>query len=146
MSRRPIAVEWWVKGYGVYRRMPHPDINMYLLPEQNIYDVNSFKVMIPAIHRKPPGFRDQPTNDQQTMRYIAGEVMAGLNKVFIRLTVNNYILTSDIYCTYLGRISPTNGDGLECSYYLYLPKRNFCSAMRVFEEILTTDQLDKLYC
>ena len=150
MSRRPIAVEWSVKGYGVYRRMPHTDINMYLLPEQNIYDVNSFKVMMPAIHRIPLGFRDLPTNDQQTVRDIAGEVIgrvpAGLNQVFRRLIANNFILTSDIYCTYLGRISATNGDELECRYNLYLPERRFRSAMRVFEDILTAEQLDKLYC
>ena len=78
-----------MKGYGVYRRMPHPDININLLPEQNIFDVNSFKdMMMPAIQSIPLGFRDLPTNDQQTVRDSAGEVIAGLNQVFS----NRYIL------------------------------------------------------
>ena len=127
MSRRPITVKWLVQGYGIYRKMPHPDINKYLLLEQNINDLNSFKVMMPSIHRIPLGFRDLTTNNQQTVRDIAGEVIgrvpAGLNQVFRRLIANNYILTSDIYCTYLGRISKSNGDKLECRYNLYLPGR-----------------------
>ena len=125
MARRPIEVDWTIKGYRVYRRMPHPAINMYLMSEPyNVYDANSFKVVMPAIHRITPEYKDMATNDHQTVRDIAGEtigrVLAGLNQVFRQLIDNNFVLLRDIYCTYQGRGLATE-DELGCNYHLSLP-------------------------
>ena len=64
MERQTIAVEWSIRGYNVYRRKPHTDINMYLMPEpDNVYDRNTFKVMMPAIHRISSILRDLRRDD-----------------------------------------------------------------------------------
>ena len=71
-ARTPIAIEWSITGYNVYKRKPHTDVNMYLMTEPDVYDRNSYKVMMPAIHRIPSGLRDLPTGDGQTVGDIAG--------------------------------------------------------------------------
>ena len=150
MERQTIAVEWSIRGYNVYRRKPHTDINMYLMPEpDNVYDRNTFKVMMPAIHRIPSILRDLRTDDDQTVRDIAGEIIGRVPQklclICRRLLDENLLLTSDdIICIFRG-LSVANE--LECVYQLCLPKRRFREAMHVFEDIMTQDELnEKLFC
>ena len=41
-ARTPIAIEWSITGYNVYKRKPHTDVNMYLMTEPDVYDRNSY--------------------------------------------------------------------------------------------------------
>ena len=121
---------------------------MYLMGKpENVNDRNFFKVIMPALHRIQPAMRDLATSATQTVRDIAGEtigrVPARLNQVFRTFVDQNFPLTSDIYVMYLGRYS---ADKLDCMYHLSLPVRRFRDAMKIFEDNLTVNELDKLHC
>ena len=128
----------------------------------NRYDRHAIKVMMPA--QVPLRFRGLQDNAGQQV----GHVPANLCKVFTEL-INQEILTiSDIKCSCTGSVGapsnipihqsfsrhargfhrdrPGGGAELKCRYVLTVPNNRFRQTMRVFEGLLTRDELELISC
>ena len=167
---RMIGIESTIKGYHVYRIRPHEDITMKLEEEPtNPYDRNAFKVMMPSLTEINPIFHNLVTENGQRVVNNAGKqvgrVPANLCRVFRRLVDEGLVQPSHIKCKYNGQINfprtvplnqrflrggrrdrPGGGPELNCTYKLTVSKRRFRDAMRVFEDILTHEELDNISC
>lgn len=167
---RIIGIDSTIKGYHVYHIRPHKDIVMKLEEEpNNPYDRNAFKVMMPSLSEIPPILHNLVTENGQMICNNAGRqvgrVPANLCRVFRRLVDERFVQPSDIKCIYSGQMNfprsvplnqrffrgtrrdrPGGGPELNCTYKLTVSKRRFRDAMRVFEDILTHEELDNILC
>lgn len=165
MTRRPIAIDWSIKGYHAFRVNPHVEITMKLIPEpNNQYDRNAFSVLMPTLNEIPRNMHSQATRNGQTVSDIAGRqvghVPANLCRVFSKL--NTQGLASDLQCKYLGTLTgsatldhfqagirrdrPGGGPELHCRYQLTVPANRFRTVMLIFEEFLTHNELERIHC
>ena len=78
---QPIQFEWSIKGYHVFRRHPCPAIQMKIeRKDNNPYDPNAMRVVMPEIQDIPVQLRNQitrpagPRRPPQRVQDIAGRV------------------------------------------------------------------------
>ncbi len=176
MANRLIKIKWSIKGYHVFRIVPHRDISLKLvLEENNAYDPSAIAVYMPEMNQIPEHLLDiitheanqrfpAPQSARSTASLQVGRVPANLCQALRQLSENGYAELDGMMCQALGepeisRHQPRHyhhyhhghdreggGAELPCYYFIELAGSHFRDAMRIFEECLPRDDLDRFFC